>query len=248
MIYKPLSRLTDWWYTYRDFDQDGLPQYFHGNDSGWDNSTVFDHDGPVEGADLAAYLVLQCECLAFIAETTGRKKAAIRWKSRAEKQLADLLTHSVKEDRFYSPLNGSGEAEASQSLLNYLPLLLGKRLPKRIRIAMINDLRPGGPFLTQFGLASEPPSSIKYMPDGYWRGPIWAPSTYLIFDGLINSGEFELAHLIAERFCNMCLQESGFWENYDALTGKGLRCPGYSWTASIFLLLAEWLEKYNKGK
>ncbi|MFZ0531891.1 MAG: hypothetical protein WAM09_01830 [Anaerolineales bacterium] len=248
MIYKPLSRLTDWWYTYRDFDQDGLPQYFHGNDSGWDNSTVFDHDGPVEGADLAAYLVLQCECLAFIAETTGRKKAAIRWKSRAEKQLADLLTHSVKEDRFYSPLNGSGEAEASQSLLNYLPLLLGKRLPKRIRIAMINDLRPEGPFLTQFGLASEPPSSIKYMPDGYWRGPIWAPSTYLIFDGLINSGEFELAHLIAERFCNMCLQESGFWENYDALTGKGLRCPGYSWTASIFLLLAEWLEKYNKGK
>lgn len=247
-IYKPLSKLTDWWYTYRDFDQDGLPQYFHGNDSGWDNSTIFDQGYPVEGADLAAYLVLQCECLAFIAETTGRKKAAVRWNSRAEKQLSDLLSHSVINDHFYSPISGYNETEASQSLINYLPLILGKRLPKRLRNAMITDLRPGGPFLTQYGLASEPPSSIKYMPDGYWRGPIWAASTYLIFDGLLGSGEFDLAHLIAERFCNMCLQEPGFWENYDALTGKGLRCPGYSWTASIFLLLAEWLEKYNKVK
>ncbi len=247
-IYKPLSKLTNWWYTYRDFDQDGLPQYFHGNDSGWDNSTVFDQGYPVEGADLAAYLVLQCECLAFIAETIGRKKAADRWRSRSEKQLADLLSHSVKDDHFYSPLSGNEETEASQSLINYLPLILGKRLPKRLRNTLITDLRPGGPFLTQYGLASEPPSSIKYMADGYWRGPIWAASTYLIFDGLVVSGELGLAHLIAERFCNMCLQEPGFWENYDALSGKGLRCPGYSWTASIFLLLAEWLEKYSKVK
>jgi len=245
-IYKPLSKLTNWWYTYRDFDLDGMPQYFHGNDSGWDNSTIFDQGYPVEGADLGTYLVLQCECLAFIAETTGRKKAAVRWRSRAEKQLEDLLSHSVKDNHFFSPLSGHRETEASQSLINYLPLILGKRLPKHLRNALITDLRPGGPFLTQYGLASEPPSSIKYISDGYWRGPIWGGPTYLIFDGLVGSGEFELAHLIGERFCNMCLQEPGFWENYDALTGKGLRCPGYSWTASIFLLLAEWLEKYSK--
>ena len=156
-----------------------------------------------------------------------------------------MLSHSVKHDHFISPLSGAVEAENSQSLINYLPLILGKRLPKRIRNAMVTDLRPGGLYLTQFGLASEPPSSIKYMPDGYWRGPVWPASTYLIFDGLLESGEIELAHLIAERFCNMCLQDHGFWENYDALTGKGLRCPGYSWTASVFLLLAEWLEKYK---
>lgn len=247
-IYTPLSQLTNWWYTYRDFDHVGLPQYIHGNDSGWDNSTIFDQGDPVEGADLAAYLVLQCDCLAYIAELTGRKKAAIRWKTMAEKQLANLLTHLVKDDHFISPLSGNREAVASLSLINYLPLILGKRLPKRIRNALVADLQPGGPFLTPYGLASESPSSEKYMQDGYWRGPIWGASTYLIFDGLIESGETGLARLIAERFCNLCLREPGFWENYDALSGKGLRCPGYSWTASVFLLLAEWLEINRKRK
>jgi glycogen debranching enzyme len=247
-IYKPLSRLTNWWYTFRDFDHDGMAQYLHGNDSGWDNSTVFDQGYPVEGADLAAYLILQCESLAFIAETIGRKKVALRWKNKADQQLTDLLSHSVKDDHFYSPLSGSHVAEESRSLINYLPIILGKRLPKQIRKALIADLGPEGPYLTSFGLASEPPSSTKYIEDGYWRGPIWAASTYLIFDGLIASGEFQLGKLIAQRFCNMCRREPGFWENYDALTGKGLRCPGYSWTASVFLLLAEWLESNSKVK
>jgi putative isomerase len=241
-IYKPLSHLTTWWYTYRDFDKDGMPQYFHGNDSGWDNATIFDQGISIEAADLAAYLVLQCECLSFIANALGHKKAAQRWKSKAEKQLTDLLKHSVKDNHFYSPVSGTAEAEKSLSLINYIPILLGNRLPKQIHGALVYDLRPGGLYFTQFGLASEPPTSYKYMPDGYWRGPIWAASTYLIFDGLLQSGEYELAHLIAERFCDLCLEVPGFWENYDALTGKGLRCPGYSWTASVFLLLAEWLE------
>jgi len=247
-IYKPLSRLTKWWYSYRDYDQDGLAHYIHGNDSGWDNSTIFDQGCPAEGADLAAYLVHQCECLAYIAQLTGRKKAALRWKAQADKQLSDLLAHSVREDHFISPLNGDHTAEPSQSLINYVPLILGKRLPKRLRNALIADLQPGGPYLTQFGLASEPPSSIKYMPDGYWRGPIWGVANFLIVDGLVSCGENELAHLVAERFCNLCLREPGFWENYDALTGKGLRCPGYSWTASTFLLLAEWLAGERRHK
>ena len=242
-VYEPLSRLTNWWYTYRDFDQDGMAQYFHGNDSGWDNATVFDQGYPVEGADLAAYLVLQCECLSFIADALGRPVQAGHWKLKAQKQLTDLLAHSVRNEHFISPISSTHEAEPSQSLFNYIPLILGKRLPESIQKAMISDLQPGGPFLTEYGLASEPPASVKYMHDGYWRGPIWAASTYLVFDGLVQMGETALASLIAERFCDMCLQVPGFWENYDALTGQGLRCPGYSWTASIFLLLAEWLAR-----
>jgi putative isomerase len=32
---------------------------------------------------------------------------------------------------------------------------------------------------------------------------------------------------------------SGMAENYNALTGAGLRDRAYTWTASVFLLLAE---------
>jgi glycogen debranching enzyme len=247
-LYDPLCRLTNWWYSFRDFDHDGMPQYFHGNDSGWDNSTIFDQSFPVEGADLAAYLVLQCEELASIARTLGKDADADRWRARADQQLTDLLKHSIVNNHFISPLSGSHASNPSKSLINYMPLILGRRLPEQIRSALINDLKPGGPYLTQFGLASEPPTSVKYMPDGYWRGPIWAASTYLIFDGLLQVEENQLASLIARRFCDLCIQQPGFWENYDALTGKGLRCPGYSWTASVFILLAEWLAKNGAEK
>jgi glycogen debranching enzyme len=242
-IYKPLSRLVDWWYDQRDFDRDGLPQYHHGNDSGWDNATIFDQGFPTEGADLAAYLVLQSEALAFIAEGIGKPKAAVRWKKRAETQLHALLKHSVRKHRFYSPRDGQNNAPAVASLLNSIPIVLGNRLPDSILQTLSTDLGLTGPFLTEWGYASEAPSSPKYEPDGYWRGPIWAPSTFLIVDGLVAAGYLDLAREAATRFCDLCVKQPGFWENYDAITGAGLRCPGYSWTASVFLLLASWLKQ-----
>lgn len=245
-LYKPLSHLTEWWYTYRDFDKDGMCQYHHGNDSGWDNATLFDQGYPTEGADLAAHLTLQCESLGMIAGLLGKPNAAKKWQERANHQLKDLLKQGVSEKHFFSPLNGEKSAPETQSLLNYIPIELGSRLPKDIRRTLARDLSLEGPFLTEYGLATEAPASSKYEPDGYWRGPIWAPSTYLIFDGLVHAGEVDLAHTIAERFCDLCDKEPGFWENYNALTGKGLRCPGYSWTASVFLLLAEWLTQFDE--
>ncbi len=68
---------------------------------------------------------------------------------------------------------------------------------------------------------SELPSSPYYQPDGYWRGPIWAPSTVLVVDGLRRAGHGELAKRISERFRALC-EASGFAENFDALTGTGL--------------------------
>ena len=247
-LYKPLSRLTDWWYTYRDFDRDGMCQYHHGNDSGWDNATTFEQGFLTEGADLAAHLVLQSEGLSYMAEVLDKKVAALRWQKRAEWQLKDLLKQGVKNNRFFSSFDGQeNPPEPSASLINYIPMILGHRLPKRIRNAIIADLGPSGPFLTEHGLATEAPQSPKYQSDGYWRGPIWAPSTYMIFDGLLDVHETQLARTIAERFCNMFSKDPVSWENFDALTGQGLRCPGYSWTAAVFLLLAGWLAEQPKN-
>jgi glycogen debranching enzyme len=240
-LYRPMCRLTEWWYTMRDFDRDGVCQYHHGNDSGWDNATAFDHGFPTESADLSAHLVLQCEGLSYIANLLGKKHEAQHWRKRATEQLQAFLRHSIRDHRFVSPLDGVHTAIETQSLLNYIPSVLGCRLPPDVRQTIAADLQPGGAFLTDWGLATESPHSQKYETNGYWRGPIWAPSTYLIVDGLNDMGETALAREIAGRFCTMCANDPGFWENFDALTGKGLDCPAYSWTAAVFLLLAEYL-------
>lgn len=92
--------------------------------------------------------------------------------------------------------------------------------------------------MTAHGLATEAPGSARYIADGYWRGPIWAPPTYLLVDGLRRAGYDVLAREIAERYVRMsCGTAKGNFENFDALTGEGLRAPGYTWSASVFMLL-----------
>ncbi len=92
-------------------------------------------------------------------------------------------------------------------------------------------------------MATEPPTSPHYHPDGYWRGPIWAPSTVLIESGLRRAGQNDLADEVSASFRRLC-ETHGFAENFDALTGEGLRDRAYTWTASAYLrLAAEWVRR-----
>lgn len=71
-VYDALVKWTYWWLTYRDDDNDGIPQYNHGNESGWDNGTAFSGGVPIECPDLTAYLIIQMDVLADIAGRLGR--------------------------------------------------------------------------------------------------------------------------------------------------------------------------------
>ena len=237
-IYKPLCKATEWWFRWRDADGDGIPEYFHGNDSGWDNCTLFDVGYPVKSPDLMAFLAVQMEVLGEVAARLGKKKEAAQWQKKSEEAVRVLVREFWDGKRFVAKSMNTRQAiQSPQSLLSYLPMILGKRLPAEILHQMVADLRIEGYLLMKFGLASESPQSIRFIADGYWRGAIWAPPIAIITDGLRAAGETELAGVIARRFCDLCVK-SGFAENYNAKTGEGLRDPAYTWTSSIFLLLA----------
>jgi glycogen debranching enzyme len=123
---------------------------------------------------------------------------------------------------------------ATTSLLDLMPIVLGEDLAPAITDKLAQRI---GMHLTDYGLATELPTSPHYLADGYWRGPIWAPSTVLIEDGLRRAGHIELANEISARFRVLC-EKSGFAENFDAHTGAGLRDRAYTWTASAYLILA----------
>jgi glycogen debranching enzyme len=237
-VYEPLARWTDWWFAFRDSDGDGLPQYDHGNDSGWDNATCFALRPPIEGPDLTAYLAVQMDVLAEIAGKLGRDDEAKRWTRRADELVDKLLEHSWDGERFVAPQSGThATADEGDTLLVFLPLVLGDRLPGDIRRKLIDGLKTPGRFLTDSGLATESPQSPLYEPDGYWRGPVWAPSTMVLVDALLAAGEEDFAWDVAARFCRTCAA-AGMAENFDALTGAGLRDRAYTWTAAVFLILA----------
>jgi glycogen debranching enzyme len=231
-VHDGLAAWTTFWLERRRRPGHRLPYYQHGNDSGWDNATTFDRDRVVEAPDLAAFLVLQLETLADLAAELGRPTT--RWKAERDDVLQALLEELWRDDRFVAVGALSRRDSLASSLLNLLPLLLGDRLPDDVRTALVAGLRD---HLTPFGPATEPPTSPLYEPDGYWRGPIWAPSTALVEDGLRRSGHPDLADLVADRFRTLC-ERSGFAENFDAVTGQGLRDRAYTWTAAVYLVFA----------
>ncbi len=232
-IYQPLVRWTNWWLTYRDEDSDGLPQYHHGNESGWDNGTVFAEFVPVESPDAAAYLVIQMDVLAEVADKLGKLDEAKDWRKRSENLLTRLVDKLWNGKQFVARHAITHEPVKGDSSLVFMPLILGERLPKAMRDRLIEQLRR---FQTANGIATEHPDSDYYEADGYWRGPIWAPSTYILVDGLLACGEKEFAYEISRKFCDMA-QQYGMAENFDALSGEALRDRAYTWTASVFLLL-----------
>jgi hypothetical protein len=230
--YDRLARWTSFWLDARRVPGHDLPHYQHGNDSGWDNATTFDGDRVVETADLAAFLVTQLSCLAGLAVELGHP--ADRWTRDADRIRSAMIDRLWNGERFDSRGAVSGDRRTGTSLLDLMPVVLGADLPADIAAALA---RAVGTHLTAHGLATEPVDSPGYVADGYWRGPIWAPSTVLIEDGLRRAGHTDLADDISHRFRALC-EKSGFAENFDAESGTGLRDRAYTWTASGYLILA----------
>src|SRR6478736_6372866 len=231
-IHDCLARWSRFWLDSRRRAGHVLPYYQHGNDSGWDNSTTFDVDRVIESPDLAAFLALQLDVLADLSDELGRPAA--EWRESGDLVVRALLDQLWTGTEFIAVGALSGRPSTATSLLNLLPLVLGDRLPHDVRSMMAGRLQD---HLTTHGPATEPVSSPQYEADGYWRGPIWAPSTAIVEDGLRSSGFGALADVVSARFRALC-ESSGFAENFDAGTGAGLRDRAYTWTAAVYLLFA----------
>ncbi|MFC0106034.1 amylo-alpha-1,6-glucosidase [Kibdelosporangium aridum subsp. largum] len=232
-LYRQLAAWTNFWLDHRRVPGQPFAHYEHGNDSGWDNATVFGEQRLVQSADLTAFLVIQMRELARLAGEIGDAAAATRWAREADTLLAAMLTHLWDGSRFASRAV-DGTPRTTASLLDLMPIVLGLQLPDDVHATLTTNVAR---HLTSAGLATERPDSPFYEADGYWRGPVWAPATILIEDGLRRGGATELADLVSARFRALC-EKSGFAENFDALTGQGLRDRAYTWTASAYLLLA----------
>jgi glycogen debranching enzyme len=232
-VYDQLTRWCEYWLS-RRAPGSLLPHYHHGNDSGWDNATTFLDARLVESADVAAFLVLQMRQLAAMAQRLGRAEDAEHWRDVAQAVQTSMIEQLWTGERFAAREIATGALHPSESLLDAMPIVLGPDLPKDIRTALARQIET---HLSEYGPATERLDSRHYDSDGYWRGPIWAPSTLLIEDGLRRAGHTELADEISRRLRSLC-EASGFAENFDAISGAGQRDRAYTWTASSYLLLA----------
>ena len=233
-LYDGIARFTLFWYRHRSSAGSGIPWYSHGNDSGWDNSTAYDDQTMCSSPDLGAFLIVQDDLLAQMADFLGLSEAK-EWTGRREKMVKALIDELWDKDNkvFLFKDAYTGRRWTSSTLLRYIPLVASNYLPKDIVEALAVGVQT---HLTEWGLATEDPKSPSYEPDGYWRGPIWAPPTIIIESGLRSANYVDLADEISKRYAHLC-DKTGFAENYDAKTGAGNRDLSYTWSASTYLVL-----------
>ncbi|MFB3161014.1 trehalase family glycosidase [Neobacillus sp. 179-J 1A1 HS] len=236
MVYESTKKVMTYYEEYRTFEG-RLPHYKHGNDSGWDNASLFHVGMPVEAPDLASFLIRSFDILSSFAERLGEKEEAEQFKNQADTLFNLLLERLYDADGFFGRVGKNGEKiEIRSSLILRLPIIIGYRLDKDIMDCLVSDLE--GSFETKFGLATEGLTSNYYRENGYWLGPIWAPVTYLFIHALKNNGYEEVGNRLRDKFLDLTLT-GGMAENFDPLTGKGLVDTSFTWTSSVFLLLLD---------
>jgi hypothetical protein len=237
-IYEPLAKWTNFWLTDRNLDGDGLPCILNPNES-FDNTTGNTLFGPVKAPEIASYLVLQLEALSAVAQKLGHARDAEEWSTRA-RSLVEVLLQKLwdrQAGKFVARRVGDGKTAEGDCIFSYVPILLGKRLPAAIQQSLTRTLRQPGRFLTPYGLATEALTSPRYNPESYVKGPVWAPPTTFITEGLDAIGEAALASTIRRAFLSDCLRH-GMSEHFDAKTGEPSGDSGYNWSAAMFFYLA----------
>lgn len=241
--YEKLSRWVMFWIDSRDLNGDGLPQYLHGNDSGWDNNTVFDKPGNIQSAELPAYLIQMIEELIPLAQEFD-PAAVPQWKERAQKLKDAMLSQLFVNNLPIARLADTHEQVGIYSPLPYMSITLGNALPEAARKAMLAKLDDFN-FLTPYGIASEALNSPYYQLDGYSRGSIWSYGQFLPVVGLLKMGEIDYAKRIMKGFL-ACVRKGGFSECFCSKDGSGQRDRFLNWSVCVYVLFTQWLRKYGE--
>ena len=260
--YAPLLRNHQWWWRQRDPNQSGLVAFgnsavgtglYRGtgigarDESSMDNSPMHDGArldkaaGTLDQWDvgLNSMLALDAEMLALIARELGHAAAASALDAEAAKLTARITTEFWDESRgLFANKRWNGQFARSVTPTSFWPLLCGGVSPEQARLLLPHLAAPNS-FGGRWGLPSVSRDDPAYCDNVYWRGRIWPPLNWMVWQGLRRYGfAAEASELARKSFALF----SRAWdkgrlcaENYNAETGEVLDQPDtdgfYSWGA-----------------
>ncbi len=230
LVIDSFKRLVEYWTTHRTFNNlISLPYNTHGNDTGLDNASVFDKTVEMRTPDLFVYLIKLMELINELETIINIEKT--NYQTFIDEYINELENNMYDGNKFTSyNVHDHSRVVDSMSILELTPLLISEKFENEVKLNLMKNFDN---FYTEHGVASESPKSSFYVNDGYWRGPIWAPTTCLIYLGLINSNQEQIAKELRMKYIKLC-DEYGYAENFNALTGEGLRDKSFAWTAAVY--------------
>lgn len=262
IVYPKMVKYHEWWYQNRDHDKNGLCEYGSTDgtiiaarwESGVDDGVHYDSTNIVqnnpsawsmdqESVDLNAYLWFEKRCLAELADVLQRKVEAQYFRAEAadlQTQIQDLMFDEAVGYFFDIRLDDKSKIEVYGSQ-GWIPLWVGlasKDQATAVRNHMVNPEK----FATYLPLPTVAKDNPEFM-TGYWRGPVWLDQAFFGISGLRRYGFEEDANnfskQIFQRAEGLLNDKRPIRENYNPLTGEGMKVNHFSWSAA-HLLMMQW--------
>ncbi|MEM4972793.1 MAG: trehalase family glycosidase [Candidatus Hadarchaeales archaeon] len=236
----------------------GTPEFYALCSTGMDNHPIGDffravkvgglYYLPVFEILLNSSLVSGAESLAEVARRLGMRgeEKELREEAERRRKLMNELMWS-EEDGFYYPASWEGEKVKVKSATAFTTLWAGVPDNRQARKLLSHLLSPEE-FWGEYGVptvAFDDPKFMSGQPPWlvsrdtyYWRGPVWAPITLLIAEGLIRYGRKRLANELVEKWVKL-VEKSGFAEYFypDGRPGRAHLGEDFGWTAAVTIYL-----------
>jgi putative isomerase len=260
-----LLRAHRWWFAHRDGDGDGLMEYGSSatgtgafvhtkqgamDESFMDNAPIFDaasfdpatHTLTMAEPGLNSLISLDAQCLARIASVLGEEALAAELRGAAVRLNERISANLWDEDRqVFAGRYRSGAFEPSLSVTCFYPLLAGAATEAQTDALIERYLIDPEKFWGERVLPSSAHDDPASADNVYWRGRIWPPHLFLVWEALRREGRMELAAEVASRAWRMF--EAGWGEaricreNFHRADPAGDDSPDsdcfYSWGALI---------------
>jgi hypothetical protein len=200
----------------------------------YDINAILDHAVlAIEDVGYNAMLIRANEHLHGIAQTIGRKlpetlRAQMRMTEDAMEQLWDEHT-----TQYYSRNFTTHETIKISSIASLLPLY-GGSISKERAAELVKHIENSKVYGAKFLVPSVPLNSNWYDELGYWQGPTWINTNWMIIQGLEHYGYNKLATKVREASI-AAVKKSGFYEYFSAKNGEPAGIPHFSWTAALII-------------
>jgi hypothetical protein len=127
----------------------------------------------------------------------------------------------------------SGKLVKVPSIATFMPLYALKLPQDRVK-QLVALLRDPETFGAPYPVPSTPLNSPYFKPHCYWQGPSWAPTNWLIIQGLEYNGHQAEADRLRAATIAM-IEKAGFHEYFSPLDVSKAGANSFSWTAALLI-------------
>ncbi|MFB0517932.1 MAG: amylo-alpha-1,6-glucosidase, partial [Acidobacteriota bacterium] len=193
----------------------------------WDDATYDEESWTMRlnALDLNCLYALDSRCLALMAEELDLPQEAAHYRQEYER-LKELINSKMwdAETGFYYDQYWDGTLSGAKAASSFYPLLAGVASPQQAD-RMLKHLLNEDEFWGDYILPTISRDHPSFNDQQYWRGTIWPPTNYLVYQGLKHYRYDQIAAQYAERsvqlFIRSWLDYQLCRENYDSRTGEG---------------------------